>query len=82
MKYNIAKGVFLRFLRGAFAGALSTMVVVVGSVSYKEGITTFADVEQLGYALIIALIIGGISGGIQALDKYYRSTSDTSPRAL
>ena len=73
MEYNLLKGVAMRFLRGALSGALSTMVVVVGTVSYSVGVTTFLDVKNLLVALTVAGMIGAISGGILGFDKYYRS---------
>ena len=73
MEYNIYKAVGMRFLRGALSGAISTMVVVVGSVSYTQGVTTFLDIQQMLYALGVSGIIGALSGGILALDKAIRS---------
>lgn len=73
MEYDLIKGVAMRFLRGAVSGALSTMAVVVTSVAYVQGITTWADIKNLGYSLILACIIGVLTGGIQAADKFYRS---------
>lgn len=73
MEYNKYKIVGMRFLRGTLSGAISSMIVVVGSVSYTQGVTTFLDVQQMLYALSVSGIIGALSGGILALDKAIRS---------
>lgn len=73
MEYDLIKGVAMRFLRGAVASAISTMALVVTSVTYTQGVTTLFDIQTLLYSLITAGIIGFITGGIMALDKFYRS---------
>lgn len=64
---QIIKSVLLRFVRAFLAGAAATMVVVVPmSGGWKE-------LQSWLGALALAGIVGGISGVIQAMDKYYRS---------
>lgn len=63
-----SKVVFLRFLRGAVAGAVSTMVVI----NFNGG-QSFADLQSFISSLAIAGVVGGITGGLMALDKYFRA---------
>jgi hypothetical protein len=72
-EYNLIKGVAMRFLRGAVASAISTMALVVTSVTYTQGVTTMFEVRTLVTSLMVAGIIGFITGGILSLDKLYRS---------
>ena len=57
-----------RFLRGAISGAVSTMVVI-----QFAGGNSFADVQAFISSLAVAGIVGGITGGLLALDKYFRA---------
>lgn len=66
--YSKAKSVFYRFLRGAVAGAVASMVVV--NVS---GVNTFNDLGVFLTSLTLAGIVGGVTGGLLALDKYFRA---------
>ena len=66
--YNLAKGVMFRFARGFFAGAVSTMVTVTST-----GVGTFADLKTFLGVLALAGIMGGITGSLLALDKYFRA---------
>jgi hypothetical protein len=58
-----------RFLRGALAGAVSNMVVLCGLT-----INSLGDLKTWGINLGVALVVGAMSGGILALDKFLRST--------
>jgi len=60
-----------RFLRGFIAGAVSTMTLI--SVA---NINTWSDVGALINAWAIAAIVGGGSGLIQAIDKYFRDGAE------
>lgn len=62
------KIVFLRFLRGVISGAVSTMVVI-----QFAGGNSFADVQAFLSSLAVAGVIGGVTGGLLALDKYFRA---------
>lgn len=65
--YSKTKAVFYRFLRGAGASAVASMVMIQVS-----GVNSFEDVETFLKALIIAGFVGGVTGGLMALDKYLR----------
>lgn len=67
-KFNLNKSLVQRFLRGAVAGAVSTMIVVA-----PNSILSWSDVTGWLMTLAIAGVIGAISGGLMALDKYIRS---------
>ena len=69
MEYTI-KSLALRFLRGAIAGAVSTMVVMTPSI-----IKEWRDIMVWLSALAIAGIVGAISGGLLAVDKYIRANN-------
>lgn len=63
------KMIFARFLRGFIAGAVSAAAILSP--------VTMQDFNSLTHWLILLLIVviqGGITGGILALDKYFRST--------
>ena len=66
---QLYKSVLLRFLRGGLASAVSAMVMF-----NFNGISTFTDLRTFGSALVLAGTVGFISGGILALDKYFRGT--------
>lgn len=62
------KSVVFRFLRGALAGAISSMAVM-----NFQGVNTFADLKTFLSSLALSAMIGAISGGILAVDKLIRS---------
>jgi hypothetical protein len=64
---SLAYRVFLRFLRGFMAGAISSMVLVV---SYSG--SDWGEVKSWLSLLVIAGVSGGISGGLLAIDKAIR----------
>lgn len=57
----------MRFIRGAVASAVSTMVVIA-----PVGITTFHNLQPWLLSLGVAGLIGFITGGLQAIDKAFR----------
>lgn len=64
---ELLKSVGMRFVRGAVAGAVASMVAInMGSVN------TFSDLKTLGASLIIAGVVGALSGGLLAVDKLMR----------
>lgn len=67
-EFSLGKALFMRFIRGFVAGAFSTMVMI--NIS---GVSTFGDLKVFLSALGLSAIIGGISGAIQAVDKFIRS---------
>lgn len=66
--YSKVKVAFLRFLRGAVSGAVSTMVVI-----QFTGGNSFSDLKSFVFSLTIAGFIGAVTGGLMALDKYFRA---------
>lgn len=68
MYYSKAKAVFYRFLRGAVAGAVSTMILI-----QFNGGHSFSDVQVFLSSLAVAGLVGGVTGGLLALDKYFRA---------
>lgn len=70
--FEIGKTLWLRFLRGAISGAVSSMAVL-----QLSGAHSFSDVASLTYSLGVAGLMGAITGGILALDKYIRTGSST-----
>lgn len=71
--FSLGKILWLRFLRGAISGAVSSMVVL-----QVAGAHSFADVSAFVYALGVAGLMGAITGGLLAVDKYIRSVPDTT----
>ncbi|MFA6201519.1 MAG: hypothetical protein WC679_14055 [Bacteroidales bacterium] len=68
MTQELFKSLCWRFGRAFIAGAVSTMVVIMPlSNNSWNDLTTWLS------ALALAGIVGGISGLIQAIDKYCRS---------
>lgn len=70
--FSIGKALWLRFLRGGIAGAVSAMTVL-----QLTGAKSFEDIKALVYALGVAGITGFITGGLLALDKYIRTGSSS-----
>lgn len=66
--FDLNKSLVKRFLRGAVAGAISTMIIVA-----PNSILSWSDVGGWLMTLAIAGVVGSISGGLLALDKYIRS---------
>lgn len=64
---NLGKTLWLRFLRGAIAGAVSSG----GTITFI-GHNTFTDLRTFLATLSIALIVGALTGGILAVDKFMR----------
>lgn len=70
MEYTI-KSLALRFLRGFIAGAVATMATMTPTI-----VNNWRDIFVWLSALAVAGIVGGITGGLLALDKYLRAKSD------
>lgn len=66
--YSKTKATFYRFLRGAVAGAVSTMVVI-----QFNGGNSLTDLQSFFSSLAVAGVVGGVTGGLMALDKYFRA---------
>jgi hypothetical protein len=65
------KRIGYRFLRGFVAGAvgsMSTLLVAIG----KESASDLKSLQIWGASLFFSAIVGGTTGGIMALDKYFR----------
>lgn len=67
MDTQLLKRVLWRFVRGGIAGAVSTMVILL-----PLSATNWRDVGVVLASLGMAGTIGGISGLILAMDKYFR----------
>lgn len=65
---DLVKSVLLRFIRAFVAGAVSVMITVVPMSSLG-----WNNLKTWLSALILAGIVGGISGVIMAADKYLRA---------
>lgn len=66
--FSLGKTLWLRFLRGGIAGAVAAMTAL-----QIAGAHSFADLQAFLYSLGVAGIIGFITGGLLALDKYIRA---------
>lgn len=71
----LLKSVLLRFSRAFLAGAFSTMAIGI-TLSYS--ITNWQSLASWVSMLSLSFLVGGLSGLIQAGDKYFRSNS-TNP---
>ncbi|MBK9272811.1 MAG: hypothetical protein IPM48_14595 [Saprospiraceae bacterium] len=67
MEYNIIKGVAFRFLRGFLSGSVAVLATI-----QVVAPANWADLGSILNTLAIAGIVGGLSGGFLALDKYLR----------
>ena len=67
---KVIKSVILRFVRAFIAGAVATMLTVVPLTGTWNELKTWLS------ALSLAGIVGGISGVLQATDKYLRSVEN------
>lgn len=65
--FDLGKTLWLRFLRGAIAGAVST-----GTTITFIGGNTFSDLKAFFATLIVSLIVGATTGGLLAIDKFIR----------
>jgi len=63
------KRILNRFLRGTIAGSIAAMAMIIPS-----NISDFNGLSDWLVALLLAGIIGAITGGIMAVDKYLRDT--------
>lgn len=68
--FDLGKTLWLRFFRGAISGAVASMTAL-----QVAGAHSFAEVGSFIHSLGIAGIMGAITGGLLALDKYIRSDS-------
>jgi len=64
---QLTKSVILRFVRAFVAGAVATMAT---TLTFSGG---WKELGMWLSALALGAIVGGITGVIQALDKYFRS---------
>lgn len=68
---QIIKRALNRFLRGFVAGGIGAMALIT-----PVGIESFTDISNWLVALLLAGTVGAISGGLQALDKYWRDLKE------
>lgn len=66
-EFDLGKTLWLRFLRGAIAGAVSA-----GATMTFTGQHTFTDLKAFIYTLSISLIVGALSGMFLSIDKFLR----------
>jgi len=66
MKASLQRALY-RFLRGAVAGAFGAMAMIV-----PPNIGNYGELSTWVSTLVIAGIVGFITGGLLALDKMYR----------
>lgn len=57
-----------RFIRGFLSSGFSSMALIAGSYASQNSMSVFPFFQALG----LSLIIGGVSGGILAVDKALR----------
>lgn len=60
----------MRFLRGGVAGGVAT----AAAITVFSGVNTWADLPTALSALGLSFMIGFVTGGLMAADKYIRST--------
>ncbi len=68
---NAFKVIIKRFLKGFFAGALSSAAVVTFT-----SVGTWRDLGSALSAFALMAVIGGLTGGILALEKAYNYTPE------
>lgn len=66
--YNIYKSVGMRALRGFIAGFIATAATIS-----LNNVSTWAELGSALANLVLASIVGGITGAILALDKAVRA---------
>lgn len=64
---NLIKSILWRFVRAFIAGAVSTMVILM-----PFSANSWTEMQTWLMALALAGSVGGISGLIQGIDKYFR----------
>lgn len=72
-KYNVAKSVGWRFVRGGIASAFGAMAAIVANMASQGTVGNLANLQVLGTMLAYAATVGFISGFVLAGDKYFRS---------
>lgn len=65
----IQKRLLLRFARAFVAGAVASMILII-----PTNIDSFGSLHTWLSALLIAGLVGGITGILQALDLFLRNT--------
>lgn len=66
----LAKRVAVRFARGFVAGAVASLGTIIVAAP-----TTLQEAQTILAAAFVAVVIGGLTGGFQALDKYIREST-------
>ena len=67
-EFNLGRSLWLRFLRGAIAGAVSTGA----TISFVGGYT-FESLKSFAATVGVALIVGAVTGSCLAVDKFIRA---------
>ena len=68
---ELYKRVLLRFLRGGFAGSISTMIVLL-----PLSATSWREIGTILASLSVAGTMGFITGFILAVDKWFRDAAE------
>jgi hypothetical protein len=66
MNKEMIKTIALRFIRAFAAGSVASMVAILASAQLN------ADVLKDPHTIIYSLLLGALSGGLQAIDKLLR----------
>lgn len=62
--------IWKRFVKGFISGAITAMVLVLGS----NKITSFGELTVWLQSLLLACLVGGINGALLAMNKAYNYT--------
>lgn len=68
-EFSLAKALAWRFVRGFVAAAIAA----AATATYLTGVDTWTELAAALNMLAIVAAVAGISGGLLALDKYFRS---------
>lgn len=66
-EFTLSKVLYMRFIRGAIAGAASNMLLIT-----FNGQNTWGDLSVFLSALTVSLVVGAITGALLAVDKFFR----------
>jgi hypothetical protein len=66
MNKELIKTIALRFIRAFVAGSIASMLAIISTAQFNP------EVIKDPYTFIYSLMLGALSGGLQAVDKLYR----------
>jgi hypothetical protein len=70
--FNLGKSVLMRFARGGIAGAFAS----AATLTSLTGIQSWTELRIALVYLSLSALIGFITGGIMAVDKFLRSVPE------